>query len=208
MTIAVRTELNNFLATKPAEHELVERVRKYVRLSLESAAASLTTVDGAACAVADASLPLLVFEDAFDATPVASASALWGVLEECRDELAAIVNAHQRYRMPLLRTCTALMRRLSRSQHTVRSSISSCDPIVMLLAPSRAVFCTSTYAFGLILLRAPLNSLPLTSAAGASGSHFDWPRVPVSADRPLRCQPPWPLQRGEHDRFRGRGGRG
>lgn len=120
VTIAVRTELNNFLATKPTEHELVARVREYVRLSLEAAACSLSLADGSTFAAADASLPLLVFEDAFDATPVASASALWGVLEECRDELAAIVNAHQRYRMPLLRTCTALMRRLSRSQHTVR----------------------------------------------------------------------------------------
>ena len=70
----------------------------------------------------DATLPLLLFEDAFDASPAASCDELWDVLEAVVNTpalSAALGGPFAKLRMPLLRIASSLLRRLSRTVHTV-----------------------------------------------------------------------------------------
>jgi hypothetical protein len=69
--------------------------------------------------LADPTLPFLILEDAFDSMLIVDCDNVWQIIDDHRDALATIVNLKQSYRMPLLRMSTSLMRRLSRTQHTV-----------------------------------------------------------------------------------------
>ena len=69
--------------------------------------------------LADTTLPLLLLEDAFDTLPVSACDGLWDIFAERQGELAPEVSSSQKHRMPLLRIASSLVRRLSRTQHTV-----------------------------------------------------------------------------------------
>ena len=59
-------------------------------------------------------LPILLLEDAVDALPLSACEAAWGVFEAHKDALVDTLNGAQKWRNPLLRCTTALMKRLSR----------------------------------------------------------------------------------------------
>jgi hypothetical protein len=89
-----------------------------------------------ACAAASPRLlePAAVFavlEDAFEACSVGDAESVWRLVEARRDALFPLVQgaAQQRARLALLRVCSGLLRRLSRSADTVM-----CGKILLFLA--------------------------------------------------------------------------
>ena len=136
--IAMRAQLNVVLAaaTAPREGKAAADIVGVVASAVDVALAAVggagggsgggdgdgdgdgTTSSGGGRLV-DATLPFLLLEDAADGLLLADCEALWDLIDARREALAALVNEHQRYRLPLLRLATGLMRRLSRTQHTV-----------------------------------------------------------------------------------------